>query len=171
MTMRFGVFIPQGWRFDLVGIEPAEQWDTMSRLAQRAETGPWESIWVYDHFHTTPVPSEEPTHEAWSLMAAFAASTSRVRLGQMCTCIGYRNPVYLAKVAATVDVISGGRVEMGIGGGWYEQEWNAYGYGFPRAGVRLAMLDEGVRIMRQACWKTCTPSSSIASRTPARGNP
>ena len=54
MTMRFGVFIPQGWRMDLVGIEPAEQWNTMSRLAQRAEAGPWESIWVYDHFHTTP---------------------------------------------------------------------------------------------------------------------
>ena len=54
MTMRFGVFIPQGWRLDLVGIDPAEQWNTMSRLAQRAEAGPWESIWVYDHFHTTP---------------------------------------------------------------------------------------------------------------------
>jgi alkanesulfonate monooxygenase SsuD/methylene tetrahydromethanopterin reductase-like flavin-dependent oxidoreductase (luciferase family) len=73
-----------------------------------------------------------------------------VRLGQMCTCMGYRNPAYLAKVAATCDVISGGRVEMGIGGGWYEHEWDAYGYGFPRAGDRLAMLDEGVQIMRQA---------------------
>src|SRR6478736_967522 len=126
MTMRFGVFIPQGWRMDLVGVEPAEQWNTMSRLAQRAEAGPWESIWVYDHFHTTPVPSEEPTHEAWTLMAAFAAGTSRVRLGQMCTCIAYRNPAYLAKVGATIDVISGGRVEMGIGAGWYEHEWRAY---------------------------------------------
>ena len=82
-------------------------------------------------------------------MAAFAASTTRVRLGQMCTCIGYRNPAYLAKVAATVDVISGGRVEMGIGAGWYEHEWRAYGYGFPGAGERLGMLDEGVQIMRQ----------------------
>src|SRR6476661_8050707 len=147
--MRFGVFIPQGWRFDLVGIEPAEQWNTMSRLAQRAEAGPWESIWVYDHFHTTPVPSEEPTHEAWTLMAAFAAGTSRVRLGQMCTCIAYRNPAYLAKVAATIDVISGGRVEMGIGAGWYEHEWRAYGYGFPPAGARIAALDEGVQIFKQ----------------------
>ncbi len=153
MTMRFGVFIPQGWRFDLVGIEPAEQWSTMSRLAQRAEAGPWESIWVYDHFHTTPVPSDEPTHEAWTLMAAFAASTSRVRLGQMCTCIAYRSPAYLAKVAATIDVISGGRVEMGIGAGWYEQEWRAYGYGFPPARERLRALDEGVQIIQQA-WTT-----------------
>jgi F420-dependent oxidoreductase-like protein len=82
-------------------------------------------------------------------MAAFAAATQRVRLGQMCTCMGYRNPAYLAKVAATVDVISGGRAEMGIGAGWYEHEWKAYGYGFPKAGDRIGMLDEGVQIMRQ----------------------
>ncbi len=147
--MRFGLFVPQGWRFDLVGIDPADHWATMLDLARYADAGPYESIWVYDHFHTTPVPSEEATHEAWTLMAAYAAATSRVRLGQMCTCMGYRNPAYLAKVAATVDVISGGRVEMGIGGGWYEHEWRAYGYGFPGAGDRLAMLDEGVEIMRQ----------------------
>jgi F420-dependent oxidoreductase-like protein len=151
--MRFGVFIPQGWRMDLVGIDPAEHWATMSGLAQRADSGPWESIWVYDHFHTTPTPTDESTHEAWTLMAAFAASTTRVRLGQMCTCMSYRNPAYLAKLAATVDVVSGGRTEMGIGGGWYEHEWRAYGYGFPPAGERLRALDEGVRIMRQA-WTT-----------------
>jgi F420-dependent oxidoreductase-like protein len=147
--MRFGVFVPQGWRLDLAGIDPAEHWHTMLGLAQRAEAGPWESIWVYDHFHTVPVPTDEATHEAWTLMAAFAATTQRVRLGQMCTCMGYRNPAYLAKVAATCDIISGGRVEMGIGGGWYEHEWKAYGYGFPSAGTRLGMLDEGVQIMRQ----------------------
>lgn len=152
MAMRFGVFIPQGWRFDLVGIEPVDQWAVMSRLARRADAGPWESLWVYDHFHTTPTPSTEPTHEAWTLMAAFAASTSRIRLGQMCTCMSYRNPAYLAKVAATVDIVSGGRVEMGIGGGWYEHEWRAYGYGFPPARERLRALDEGVQIMRQA-WR------------------
>ncbi len=150
--MRFGHFIPQGWRFDLVGIDDAEQWTVMRDLARRADAGPWESVWVYDHFHTDPVPSEEATHEAWSLMAAFAASTERVRLGQMCTCMAYRPPMYLAKVAATVDHVSGGRLEMGIGAGWYEHEWRAYGYGFPRAGERLGMLDEGVQIMRQA-WR------------------
>ncbi|MGO1920064.1 MAG: LLM class flavin-dependent oxidoreductase, partial [Microbacterium sp.] len=101
--MRFGTFIPQGWRFDLVGIDPADQWTAMRDLAQAADAGPWESLWVYDHFHTTPIPSQEATHEAWTLMSAFAASTSRIRLGQMCTCMSYRNPAYLAKVAATVD--------------------------------------------------------------------
>jgi F420-dependent oxidoreductase-like protein len=147
------MFIPQGWRLDLAGIPPADQWATMRGLAQAADAWPFESIWVYDHFHTVPVPTDEATHEAWSLMSAFAASTTRVRLGQMCTCMGYRSPAYLAKVAATIDVVSGGRVEMGIGGGWYEHEWRAYGYGFPGAGDRLGMLDEGVQIMRQL-WTT-----------------
>lgn len=153
--MRFGIFIPQGWRHDLVGIEPADHWATMRGLAQAADAGPWESLWVYDHFHTVPVPSEQATHEAWTLMSAFAATTDRIRLGQMCTCMAYRNPAYLAKVAATVDHISGGRTEMGIGAGWYEHEWRAYGYGFPKAGERLAMLREGVDIMKQA-WTTGT---------------
>jgi len=148
--MRFGLFVPQGWRLDLVGIEPARHWQTMLDVARIAEGGPWESVWVYDHFHTVPVPTQEATHEAWTLMAALAASTSRVRLGQMCTCMSYRDPAYLAKVAATVDVVSGGRVEMGIGAGWYEHEWRAYGYGFPSAGERIAMLAEGVEIMKQA---------------------
>jgi F420-dependent oxidoreductase-like protein len=151
--MRFGIFVPQGWRHDLVGIDPAQHWETMRSLAQAADGGSWESIWVYDHFHTVPVLTEEATHEAWTLMSAFAAVTSRVRLGQMCTCMSYRNPAYLAKIAATVDIVSGGRTEMGIGGGWYEQEWRAYGYGFPRAGERLARLDEGVQILKQA-WET-----------------
>ncbi|MTD16997.1 TIGR03560 family F420-dependent LLM class oxidoreductase [Nakamurella sp. YIM 132087] len=151
--MRFGHFVPQGWRLDLAGIDPAEHWRTMSALALRADAGPWESIWVYDHFHTVPVPTDDATHEAWTLMSAFGAITQRVRLGQMCTCMAYRNPAYLAKVAATVDHVSGGRVEMGIGAGWYEHEWRAYGYGFPSAGDRLRALDEGVQIMSQA-WRT-----------------
>jgi F420-dependent oxidoreductase-like protein len=157
--MRFGLFIPQGWRLDLAGIEPADQWAAMKNLAEHADAGPWESVWVYDHFHTVPQPTDEATHEAWTLMAAFGAATTRVRLGQMCTCMSYRNPAYLAKQAATVDVISGGRVEMGIGGGWYEHEWRAYGYGFPSAGERLQRLDEGVQIMRQA-WTTGTSTFS-----------
>ncbi len=137
---------------DLVGIDPAKHWAVMRDLAVYADGSAWDSLWVYDHFHTVPMPSAEATHEAWSLMSAYAATTSRIKLGQMCTAMSYRNPVYLAKVAATVDIISGGRIQMGIGGGWYEHEWRAYGYGFPSAGVRLGRLDEGVQIMRDA-WR------------------
>ncbi len=137
---------------DLVGIEPDTHWAVMRDLADHADRGRWDSLWVYDHFHTVPVPTGEATHEAWSLMSAYAATTSRIKLGQMCTAMSYRNPVYLAKVAATADIISGGRIQMGIGGGWYEHEWRAYGYGFPSAGVRLGRLDEGVQIMRDA-WR------------------
>lgn len=152
-VMRFGLFIPQGWRLDLVGIDPGAQWGVMRDLASYVDEGAiWDSLWVYDHFHTVPMPTKEATHEAWSMMAAYAASTSRIKLGQMCTAMSYRNPVYLAKVAATCDLISGGRIQMGIGGGWYEHEWRAYGYGFPSAGVRLARLDEGVQIMGDA-WR------------------
>ena len=157
--MRFGLFIPQGWRLDLTEVAPENQWAAMKSLVQHADTTTtpaghaWESVQVYDHFHTFPGPSDQATHEAWSLMAAFAAASDRVRLGQMCTCMAYREPTYLAKVAATVDIISGGRVEMGIGAGWYEHEWRAYGYGFPTAGQRINALDEGVQIM-SAMWHT-----------------
>jgi F420-dependent oxidoreductase-like protein len=152
--MKFGMFVPQGWRMDLAGVDPSQHWGVMAGLARRADANEdWSSIWVYDHFHTVPVASSEATHEAWSLMSAFAAVTGRVRLGQMCSCMSYRNPAYLAKVAATVDVISEGRLEMGIGAGWYEQEWRAYGYGFPSAGERLKALEEGVQVFRDM-WTT-----------------
>ena len=142
-AMRFGLFIPQGWRLDLVDIPTDEHWAVMRDLAAYADGSAWDSLWVYDHFHTVPVPTDEATHEAWSLMSAYAATTSRIKLGQMCTAMSYRNPVYLAKVAATADIISGGRVQMGIGGGWYEHEWRAYGYGFPSAGERLGTPRRG----------------------------
>lgn len=159
--MKFGLFIPQGWRYDLVDIDPAQHWEVMSDLVRYADATPaWESVWVYDHFHTTPEASQEATHEAWSLMAGFAGITERVRLGQMCTCMSYRQPTYLAKVAATIDHISGGRIEMGIGGGWYEHEWRAYGYGFPSAGERLGRLREGVEIFRQM-WTTGSATLEI----------
>ena len=152
--MKFGLFIPQGWRHDLVGIDPAQHWGVMAGLARRADgLHEWTSMWVYDHFHPVPEPTDAATHEAWSLMAAFAAVTGRIRLGQMCTCMGYRNPAYLAKVAATVDIVSEGRLEMGIGAGWYEHEWRAYGYGFPTGRERLRQLEEGVQIFRQM-WTT-----------------
>ncbi len=149
--MRFGCFVPQGWRLDLVGIEPERHWSTISGVASDIESAGFESLWVYDHFHTVPVPTQEVTYEAWTLMAALSTVTSTVRLGQMCTANGYRNPAYLAKVAASIDVISGGRLEMGIGAGWYEHEYDGYGYPFPKPSVRIGELGEAVEIMR-AMW-------------------
>jgi F420-dependent oxidoreductase-like protein len=149
--MRFGAFVPQGWRLDLAGIPLNEHWPLMLSTAKRIESGGFESLWVYDHFHTVPVPTQEVTYEAWALMAALAATTDTVRLGQMCTCNTYRPPAYLAKVAASIDVISGGRLEMGIGAGWYEDEHHGYGYPFLEPGPRLKMLEEGVEIMK-AMW-------------------
>ncbi len=147
--MRFGAFVPQGWRLDLVGITTEDHWPTMLGVANSIEEAGYESLWVYDHFHTTPVPTQEVTYEAWTLMAALAATTRRVRLGQMCTCNSYRPPAYLAKVAASIDVISAGRVEMGIGAGWYEHEYDGYGYSFPKPSIRIGMLREGVEIMQR----------------------
>ena len=147
--MRYGAFIPHGWRLDLVGIDRSEQWPTMLGVARTIEALGYESAWVYDHFHTVPVPTQESSYEAWTLMAALAPTTETVRLGQMCTSNSYRNPAYLAKVAADIDVISNGRVEMGIGAGWYEHEYLGYGYEFPKPSVRIGQLEEGVEIMRR----------------------
>lgn len=147
--MRYGAFIPQGWRLDLVGIDRSEQWPTMLGVAKTIESLGYESAWVFDHFHTVPVPTQESSYEAWTLMAALAATTNSVRLGQMCTSNSYRNPAYLAKIAADIDVISNGRVEMGIGAGWYEHEYLGYGYEFPKPSVRIGQLEEGVEIMRR----------------------
>lgn len=149
--MRFGAFVPQGWRHDLVGIPVEDHWQTMTDVARTIEVAGYESLWVYDHFHTIPEPTQQVTYEAWTLMAALAAVTETVRLGQMCTCNTYRPPSYLAKVAASIDVISGGRMEMGIGAGWYEDEHDGYGYPFLKASGRIGMLGEGVEIMK-AMW-------------------
>ena len=147
--MRFGAFTPQGWRHDLVGVPVDQQWPTILSTAKVIEDLGFESVWVYDHFHPVPEPDQEPVYEAWTLVAALAATTNSVRLGQMCTCNSYRPPSYLAKVAASIDAISGGRLEMGIGAGWYEHEYDGYGYEFPKPSVRIGMLREGVEIMRR----------------------
>jgi len=147
--MRFGAFVPQGWRLDLVGIPVDEQWETMLKVAKTIEASGYESLWVFDHFHTVPIPTQEVTYEAWTLMAALAVSTDTVRLGQMCTCNSYRLPSYLAKVASSIDALSGGRVEMGIGAGWYEHEYKGYGYPFDKPSVRIGRLRESVEIMRK----------------------
>jgi F420-dependent oxidoreductase-like protein len=146
------LFVPQGWILDLVDIEdPIEQFEAMSQVAKTAERLGFDSIWLFDHFHTYYRPVLETTFECWTSTAALARDTSRIRVGQMVTCNGYRNPALLAKMASTVDVLSHGRLDFGIGAGWYQHEFDAYGYTFPPVAERLRMLEESLQVIR-AMW-------------------
>lgn len=144
--MRFGAFVPQGWRLDLVGEQHPYQ--AMKSCALRLEELGYESLWLYDHFHTVPEVLPEACFEVWTATAALAEATSRIRLGQMCGCNMYRPPALLAKMTACIDAISGGRLEVGIGAGWYQHEAVAYGYPFERPAVRIGQLDEAVQILK-----------------------
>ncbi|HLI69681.1 MAG TPA: LLM class F420-dependent oxidoreductase [Ktedonobacteraceae bacterium] len=148
MSLQFGVSLPQGWTMDLVSIkDPVEAYEAMTRVAQTADEEGFSSVWLVDHFHTIPQPSQEVTFECWTTTAALARDTKRVRVGQMVTCNGYRNPALLAKMASTVDVLSHGRLNFGIGAGWYEHEYRAYGYDYPDAPGRLRLLREAVQVI------------------------
>jgi F420-dependent oxidoreductase-like protein len=148
MAMKYGIMLPQGWTMDLASIpDPVEAYETTTRVAQTADECGYESVWVVDHFHTVPHPSQEVTFEAWTTTAALARDTRRVRVGQMVTCNSYRSPALLAKMASTVDVLSHGRLNFGIGAGWYEHEYRAYGYEFPPAPERLRQLREAVQVI------------------------
>ena len=151
--LRFGLFVPQGWILDLVAIDdPVEQFEALVRVTRRAEALGFDSVWLFDHFHTYFKPVLETTFEAWTTTAALARETSRIRIGQMVTGNGYRNPALLAKMASTVDVMSHGRLDFGIGAGWYEHEYRAYGYDFPPTNVRLRMLGEALEVIH-ALWR------------------
>jgi F420-dependent oxidoreductase-like protein len=134
---------------ELAGIEGAQaQWQKSVDVAVLAEELGYDSIWVYDHFHNVPKPAQEAVFECWTTIAAISQRTSRIRLGQMVGCNSYRNPGLLAKITSTVDVISGGRLDWGIGAGWYESEYRGYGYEFAKPSDRIGMLKETVEIVK-----------------------
>jgi F420-dependent oxidoreductase-like protein len=145
--MQVGLMVPQGWKGEYDGWAPADAWARSVELARDAEALGFESLWVFDHFHTVPDPTDEITFESFSMLAALAMATSRVRLGHMVVCTGFRNPALTAKLASTIDVISGGRFELGIGAGWKEEEWRAYGYGFPPLAERLDALGDHLEVI------------------------
>jgi len=145
--MKVGVIVPQGWTGEYDGWDPGEAWDRTVAIAQQAETLGFESIWMFDHFHTIPEPTEEITFESFSSLAALGALTERVRLGHIVICAGFRNPALTAKMISTMDVQTGGRMDLGIGAGWKKDEWDAYGYGFPEARERLANLEDQLEII------------------------
>jgi probable F420-dependent oxidoreductase len=145
-------------------------YETMRRVASQAEALGFDSIWLCDHFLTLapdayaedagiaagagPAPRAAesrsmPLLECWTALSALARDTRRLRLGTSVLCHSYRSPAVLAKMAATLDVISGGRLDLGLGAGWFEQEYRAYGIPFPRIGERIDQLGEGVEIIRR----------------------
>ncbi len=160
MNPRFGVFVPQGWRMDLTEIaDPAQQFDAMIGVAKQADQGAFDSIWVYDHFHTVPEPTHNTVFEAWTTSAALARETSRIHVGQMVGCNGYRQPSLYAKTASTVDAMSKGRLYAGLGAGWYEQEWKAYGYEWTDIPTRMGRFREAVQIVHKM-WTEDEPTFS-----------
>ena len=149
--LRFGAFVPQGWKTEFAGWDAVDAWARAEEVARTAELAGYDHLWVYDHVETVPQRVPEPMFEAWTMMAALAGITTRARLGQMVTCAAYRNPALLAKMAATVDVMSGGRLIFGIGAGWYEEEYHSHGWTFPTAGQRLELLEETIEVAK-ALW-------------------
>ncbi len=145
--MKVGLLAPQGWKNEYDGWDPRSAWERTLELAAHAEARDFEALWVFDHFTTVPDPTDEITFESFSMLAALAAVTKQVRLGHMVICTGFRNPALTAKLASTIDVISGGRFELGIGAGWKEDEWLAYGYGFPDVGERVATFGDHLEVI------------------------
>ncbi len=146
--MEYGIIAPHGWRLDLRNFtDPVEAYEAMTRTAQEAEALGYNSIWLYDHLHTFPVVTQDMLFECWMTTAALARDTKRLRIGQLVTCNSYRNPALLAKMASTVDVMSHGRLILGIGAGWYEEEYLAYGYPYPSTKERLQRLGEAVQLI------------------------
>src|SRR2546425_11553593 len=111
--------------------DPIEKYETMSRCAREAEQAGYDAIFLYDHFHTVPEPRLESVFECWTSIAALARDTSTIRLGQMVTCNSYRPPSLLAKMASGIDVLSHGRVLLGIVASWNDLVHHAYGYQYP----------------------------------------
>ena len=145
--MKIGAIVPQGWVGEYDGWDPLTAWRRTTAVAQQADRLGFESIWLFDHFHTIPRPTDEITFESFTTLSALAALTSRVRLGHIVICTAFRNPALTAKMISTMDAISGGRMELGIGAGWKRDEWLAYGYGFPETRERLARLGDDLEVI------------------------
>jgi F420-dependent oxidoreductase-like protein len=143
--MKFGIHNPS-WMY---GDDPYEMFDALKRKAARAEEQGFTWFSVMDHLIQIQGvgPADEPFMEGWTTLSALAAVTSKLRLGTLVSSVSYRNPAHLAKMAATVDVISRGRLTLGIGGGWNVMEYKQYGWDFPeKPAVRIGMLEEAIRI-------------------------
>jgi F420-dependent oxidoreductase-like protein len=145
--VKVGIVLPQGLQGEYAGWQPERAWERTVEVAGQAERHGFESVWVYDHFHTMPLPTRAISFESFAVLAALAPLTTSVRLGQLVMCSAFRNPSLAAKMLSTLDVISGGRVELGIGAGWKQDEWEAYGYGFPATRERMGILADSLEVI------------------------
>jgi F420-dependent oxidoreductase-like protein len=157
MSLQFGIALPQVWVLEQEQKKnPVEVYETMTSVAQSADELGFASAWLADHLHPSPRGPQEVPFECWTTTAAVARDTKRIRIGQTVTCNGFRNPALLAKMASTVDVLSHGRLTCGIGAGWHEQEYRAFGYDFPDTPDRLRLLGEAVQVLL-AMWTQDEP--------------
>lgn len=139
MAIKFGIQIEPQLGFNYKSIE---------RIALEGEKTGYDSIWSSDHFFLDDKSEDRNCMEAWTLLAALASKTEKIRLGTLVTCNSYRHPAVLAKIAATVDMISNGRLFFGIGAGWKKIEYRAYGIPFPSLRGRMDRLEEAIQIIK-----------------------
>jgi F420-dependent oxidoreductase-like protein len=158
--MKFGLQHPV-FSFDYRNRDTSQIVDSLKNIVTREENRGFDSFWVMDHFHPIPFVGkpEEPMLESWTTISVLAGITTKIKLGTLMTGIIYRHPSILAKIGATLDVLSKGRLFMGIGAAWNEEESSAYGIPFPSAKERFLRLEEAIQIIRKM-W-TEEPSASF----------
>src|SRR5512135_773568 len=145
--MKFGIHNPS-WLF---GSDPYQIFEEVKNKAQWAETHGFSWFSVMDHLIQIPGVglAEEPFMEGWTVLAALAAVTTKIRLATLVSSVAYRNPALLAKMAAGIDIISQGRLTFGFGAGWYFQEYGQYGYHFPdRPATRIRQMEDAIRLIK-----------------------
>jgi alkanesulfonate monooxygenase SsuD/methylene tetrahydromethanopterin reductase-like flavin-dependent oxidoreductase (luciferase family) len=147
-SLKVGLTLPQGSMGELREMAPAQVAGGLRSFVAAAEQAGVDSLWAADHFLPTRRADRGGLLESWTLMAAVAAMTSRVALGSLVSCVAFRNPALLAKMGATLDVLSGGRLILGLGAGWNEREFDAFGYEVLPARQRLEQLREAAEIVR-----------------------
>ena len=151
--IKFGVFLPF---YAFQTQNPTAHYQQLLDLVLECERLNYDSIWLDDHL----MYDHWPILESWTTLSALAAKTNRIRLGTMVSCISHRNPTLIAKSAATLDTISNGRLDLGIGAGAQEKEHTAYGFGFPKLGERVEILGEALEVITQLWRKDKTSYQS-----------
>lgn len=149
-SIQVGLTLPQGWLDEFPDNNAYNQFLFSKSVALKAEQLGYDAGYVYDHF--IPYYGDKrtlPFFEAYTLLSAIASITTKLRVGQVVTCNSYRSPSLLAKMSSTLDAISNGRLEFGIGAGWFEHEYNSYGYQFDSASTRIEQLDESLIIIKK----------------------